>query len=265
MNTKTTRNGFTLIEILLSLGLLGVILVALFRFLGVTTEASGSANASNDLLREGQIAQQIITTRLKEACYIYPKDAIITMGSTGLTTTNDFNPPLPNYDWKINTHPIVAMILPADEKDKDDSVTSGNFFRFYAYYAVKRSNYFSMGNSNSANPNRDALNDNTVWMIMEYRANLTITAGTTKKCGEMRGENIKSRTGRLLVDYVSPAASIDTMFEVGPELVTNQGATYVDYNLQFQKIITGGNVIRVGQNAGASNLRGRIYPQNIGL
>jgi hypothetical protein len=61
----------------------------------------------------------------------------------------------------------------------------------------------------------------------------------------------------LLVDYVAPANPITDLFNVG--------ADFVDYNLQLEQRTSSGNTIRVGQTAGSSNLRGRIYPQNLNI
>ncbi len=250
MKTK----GFTLIEVLIALGILGVLLVALFQTIGGTAQVATSANSGNELLREGQIAQQVLASRLKEACFVYPGGATIVMGA-GSTTQNTLGTPTPN--WIVNTDPIVAMILPPNSRDID--VNPGAFYRFFAYYAVKRADFLAMGAISSPNkPSADALNDNSVWVIMEYRRDLVaFPSGGTAKCATMTGAAITGASGRLLVDYISPAVPINSLFTVGAETVT--------YNLQLQKQTQQGNLIRVGQDAASSNLRGVIYPENLGL
>jgi prepilin-type N-terminal cleavage/methylation domain-containing protein len=248
------NKGFTLLEVLIALGLLGILLVLLFQTIGGTAQVSTSSNAGNELLREGQIAQQILASRIKEACYIYPSGATITMGS-GSTTRNLFG--IPSNNWVINTHPIMAMILPPNARDIDAS--PGAFFRFFAYYAVKRSDFLSMGAITSPNkPSADPRNDDSVWVIMEYRKNLTdFPSTTTAKCATMISSDITGSSGRLLVDYVSPANPIGSLFATGSNTIS--------YNLQLQRVTQQGNVIRVGQDAANSNLRGIVYPENLGL
>jgi type II secretory pathway pseudopilin PulG len=272
---KNHYSGFTLLEVLVSLGLLGSIVVLLFNFLGSTTQSSNTINASNELLREGQIAQQLIAARLKEACYIYPSGSTITMGSSGFTTVNEFGgTPGTGYAWTVNTHPIIAMILPPNLTDPTDGVTTGNYFRFYAYYPVSRSRYFQMGFAESEKPNPDTFNDKSVWMLMEYRKNLTeFSEGTSSKCASMPATvDITGRSGRLLVDYISRANPINSLFTAGPTETSgtlNLGASYVDYSLQLERANSDGKtVVRVGQDSGSTgsgNLQGRIYPQNFGL
>jgi prepilin-type N-terminal cleavage/methylation domain-containing protein len=252
MNSR--NNGFTLIEALVTLAILGVLLVALFQTISGTAQVSTSANSGNELLREGQIAQQILSARFKEACYVYPSGETITMGS-GSTTENTLG--TATNDWIVNTDPIVAMILPPNARDIDDN--PGAFYRFFAYYAVKRSSFLAMGTVNSSDkPSADVNNDNSVWVIMEYRKNLTAyPASGTTKCAAMNGATITGSSGRMLVDYVSPVSPINSLFVVGANTVT--------YNLQLQRQTQQGNLIRVGQDTASSNLRGVIYPENLGL
>ena len=251
-----TNKGFTLIETLVALAILGVLLVALLQTISGTAQVSTSANSGNELLREGQIAQQILSSRFKEACYVYPSGTTITMG-TGSTTENTLGTATNN--WVVNTDPIVAMILPPNARDID--VNAGAFYRFFAYYAVKRSSFLAMGAvSSSDKPSADANNDNSVWVIMEFRTNLTaFPSGGTARCSTMAAINFtgSGSKGRMLIDYVSPANPVNSLFTVS--------ATAVSYNLQLQRQTQQGNVIRVGQDPASSNLRGVIYPINLGL
>jgi prepilin-type N-terminal cleavage/methylation domain-containing protein len=254
---KKRSAGFTLVELLLALALLTIITLALFQTLGGSVQGANSINASNDLLREGQIAQQVISARLKEACYIYPAGADLTLAASGYSTRNAFGSP--DTEWTVNTHPFVAMILPPD-------ATAGTGqYRFFAYYAMPRSQYVNNAAS-TINPGRDVRNDNTTWVLMEYSRNITVTGSPT--CEVIRQTlNVAGGNAFLLVDYVSPASPITGLFTVDTAATDNNGdpgAAWVEYNLQLQRTTVNGDVIRVGANAGSSNLRGRIYPQNRG-
>jgi prepilin-type N-terminal cleavage/methylation domain-containing protein len=254
MKTK----GFTLVELLISLAMLGVISVALFQTLGTSIQSTGALNASNDLLKEGQIAQQVLYARLKEACHLYPSGTNLSLGLvTNDATNNSWN--ATPQQWTVNTHPIVAMILPPPAVAESDGTTTGRFFRFYAYYAMTREDFIATTTiPSSAKPTGDVRNDPTAWVIMQYRVNLTFAPGTTTPCATMATTaTITGGVSSLLVDYVAPANPITGLFSVG--------ANWVDYNLQLEQRTVSGNTIRVGQSAGNSNLRGRIYPQNLNL
>jgi prepilin-type N-terminal cleavage/methylation domain-containing protein len=257
---KLKIKGFTLVELLISLALLGIVMVTLFQTMGGTIQASNSTNASNDLLREGQIAQQILTARFREACYVFPAGATLSLAASGYSTKNAFGSP--DTDWNINTHPIVAMVLPPDPNDPTPE------FRFIAYYAIPRSQYTvpsPLGAAPSNNPGQDAANDSTTWMIMEYRKNLGFPPGTTTPCSAMPTSiNIKGQSGKLLLDYVQIASPITSLFSVGGT-GPDGGAAWIQYDLRLQKDTRSGNIVRVGGTGTNSNLSGRVFPINLGL
>jgi type II secretory pathway pseudopilin PulG len=250
--TRSRNMGYTLLEVLTSLGLLGLITVYLFQNISTSTQVSVSTNAANDLIREGQITQQVIISRVKEACHVYPTGSIFKMG-TDFTTLNASN--TPDDEWRVGTDPVIAMILPP---------LAGGAYRFFAYYAIPRSQYTDSAIS-EINPGGDALNNTTVWVLLEYRRNIpTMPAGTL--CSSMPGVPgyaIAGSTGRLLADYVSPNGTVN-LFDVG---ATNSvgSASFVRYNLRFQKRTRGAPLTEVGGGANGTNLSGDIYPVNLGL
>ena len=263
----SNQRGFTLIEVLVSLSILGVIITALFQTIGSTTALSNSTNSSNDLIREGQIAQQVLNARIKEACYIYPTDNTITLATSGLTTKNAFSAP-PSYDWKINTHPMIAMILPPDSAD----LTLTNY-RFFAYYAIPRSQYISQytaGVASAANPGADSINDSTVWMLMEYRNPIDVSSDIdfpSKRCADLAGNSkfvYKGLAGNILTDYILPVSPSTGFLSVGGTGPAG-GASYIEYNLRFQQTTRAGNVISVGGGASGTTLSAKVYPANLGL
>jgi prepilin-type N-terminal cleavage/methylation domain-containing protein len=252
------RAGFTLLELLLSLAMLGIIMVTLFQSFGTTIQVSNSGNASNELVREGQIAQQLLTARFREACYVFPGGTTLSLAASGYTTQNAF--PSPSTSWTINSHPMVAMVLPPD---LNDPVSTSNF-RFFAYYAIPRSQYTNAA-APSINPGKDSANDSTTWMLMEYRIGLPFTSGTTTPCNAMAtAANIQGLAGNLLLDYVQIANPITSLFTVGGS-GRGGGAAWIQYDLRLQKDTRTGNIVRVGGSGANSNLSGKVYPQNLGL
>jgi prepilin-type N-terminal cleavage/methylation domain-containing protein len=245
-------SGFTLLEVLISLGLLGLLTVYLFQSIGSTTQVSAAANSANDLIREGQIAQQVMVSRIKEACHVYPTATTFSMGSD-FTTRNAAN--TPDDEWRVGTDPVIAMILPP---------AGGGGYRFFAYYAIPRSQYVASA-APDINPGGDALNDATVWMLMEYRRTIpTMPDGTL--CSAMptqTGYDIDGDTGRLLVDYLSPDGAME-LFNVGATR-TDGSAALVGYNLRLQRENRGGSLTQVGGGASGTNLSGNVYPVNLGL
>lgn len=258
---RTEQQGFTLVEILISLALLGVILVALFQTVGGTVALSGSVNATNELIREGQIAQQVINTRLQEACYLFPSGATIQMSTAGDTTKNYLTPPT-SQTWTVNTHPIVAMILPGTAN------ATSRIFQFFAYYPIPRSNYLDAVTGGN-DPGQDALNDATTWVLLQFQAPISAPLGTscaTVATTNNAGASVTATntsisfggvgiSGRLLVDYVTPVTTFTDMLNVGTGVAT--------YNFRFQRTTRSGGTIRVG--AGSDGVNGKVYPKNLGL
>lgn len=267
------HSGFTLVELLVSLGLLGVILTTLFQTMGSTTQLANTTNSSNDLIREGQIAQQVLNARFKEACYVYPANKSIQLAASGYTTKNGIGSPV-GSNWVINTHPMVAMILPPSA-DIPATLTVNNY-RFVAYYAIPRSQYVAAspaGAANVINPGPDVLNDSVVWMLMEYRQNINVLAagfGLVTTCAAVAANTSTVLTGgnaELLTDFITPVTTSTQLFNVGPER-PDGSASFVEYNLRLQKTTRGNgttNTITVGGGASGTTLTAKVYPVNLGL
>jgi prepilin-type N-terminal cleavage/methylation domain-containing protein len=262
VNTHRQKQfGFTLIELLISLSLLGVLSLALFQTVGGTISLSGSVNATNDLIREGQIAQQVLSARLQEACYLFPSGTTIQMSSSNATTANAFNGN--TQTWIVNTHPILAVMLPGT------ATATQRTFQFFAYYAQPRGQYVTAVTGTADNPGGDALNDATTWVLLQYQASITVPITTT--CAQASTSNNTaagvtatatqisfsgSTGGRMLIDYVAPVTPSTTLFNVD--------AGFADFDLQLQRAVRSTGTTRVGGSTN-SNLRGRISPQNLGL
>jgi len=193
-----TKRAFTLIEILAALAVLGILMLAFVRFFGGTLKTSGRLQVQNELLNEGQISQQLIASRIKEAWYLFPKGTTIRLTNSGWTTKNVFDN---SYNWTVGER-FIAMILPPKLDNVKCSEDSRGCFRFYAYYPLPRS-WYQANASAVVKLNPDPENDPHVWVMMEYRANY-------RTCPVEDGEpdpdntNYRGKRGVLLLDYVQP-------------------------------------------------------------
>ena len=253
--TQRTR-ALTIIEVLIAISILAVVMLAFTQIFGSTLSASSEINSRNELLSEGQIAQQIIVSRLQEAYLIYPGGTSFTLTNSGVTTRK----PTGGQTWQINNDPIVAMILPPTVNG-DCSVTDNACFSFYAYYPVNRGNYINSALANSNKPDPDPLNDD-LWMLMEYRAN--IRDGVDRSSNLLLNPPtpaaalaaIRGQQGRILVDYVQPtnAAPNYTLFN------TNSTEGWVDFDLRLLKHTGKKDLTAPSAN---DPLSVRVYPRNI--
>lgn len=220
--------GFTLIEMLLSMALLGILMLAFMQLFGSSLRASGEINARNELLNEGQIAQQLINSKLQNAFYIYSGTApdpnpMALSGSSGTTARNTVRSGA-GQNWIPNTDPFIAMLLPPSVMGQcpGGSVT-GNAnacFTFYAYYPMRRDTFISL-NTETA-PTADPNNANA-WILMEYRANILDGVNRSSNLlltpplpGTASGAAYTGRVARMLVDFVQPTGTAPTyqMFTV---------------------------------------------------
>lgn len=252
MSRSRRTFGFTLVEILISLGILGVIMVSTFNFIDSSVAVSSSANSNNELVREGQIGQQVLTARFKEACYVFPGGTALTLAASGFERENYFTS---TFIWTVNTDPFVAMILPPSPGEAADQ------YRFMAYYAVPRNEWTGVGRATGRNnPGADSRNDLNTWMIIEYTRVLTSPA--TIPCADKPTQAgfaaaITGGGSDILLDYVDIPANRNELFQVN--------ANSIDYDLRLEKTSAGGNVVRVGGSGTESSLRGRVFPVNLGL
>ncbi len=258
------RKGFTLIEILVSLAVLAVLMLAFVRFFGGTLEASGRLQIQNELLAEAQIAHHLIASRVKEAWYVWPPGANLKLASSGWSTANTLDG---GRDWTVGPK-FLAMILPPQKDGVECSTDKAGCFRFYAYYPMRRSHYTSKASAVEA-LDPDPANDSKVWVLMEYRSYYRIKGG--KSCPvrpdgspDPSNTGYRGRRGRLLVDYLQPftdpwdpAYSYTGLFD----LKTSGGkVTAVAIHMRFVRHARG-RVHRVP--AGTDPLSISTVPQNL--
>lgn len=245
------NKGFTLLELLVAMALVGLIFAAFLQVFTGTLSQSTLTSARAELLKEGQIAVQVMASRLQEACYLYPSGSVVRMANSGYSTQK----PDGSYDWTVGTDPILAMILPPNpESANPDS------YRFYAYYPLGRG-FYNRNAGASLQLEPDAANDG-VWVLMEYRRNLdpTLTPGRLATCAtlaqRLTNPDLQGGTARVLVDYTQPEGGIYRLFTVNPA----NAPTAATLNLRMQRAVQGQN-LSVG--GGGNGLTVRVFPRNL--
>lgn len=152
---QINRRGFTLVEVMLSLAILGLLLGSAFSVFGSTVQASASANTANNLLKESQVAEAIVTNRARNACYVYPSGSTLDLGAT----PNTVNPFASNAStWTVGTHPILALVLPPDP-----TTDARLDYRFVAIFALPTAQYRANAPYLSAPPTPGA---DQSWVLM---------------------------------------------------------------------------------------------------
>ncbi|WP_457629880.1 type IV pilus modification PilV family protein [Oceanithermus sp.] len=215
---RAGTGGFSLIEVLTSLLILGIISLAFIRIFSTTLDATGRINDRNTLLHEAQLAEQIIASRVKLAWEVFPPGTSIRINN-GATTRNHL---AGSNTWVVGSDPMLALVLPPKKPGYTERCDTSNpdfCFRFFAYYAFRRSDYLSAVSPTSAEALfPDSQNDDT-WVIMEFRRVLTnVTDPST--IAPPNGDSIYAGVkGRLLVEYVQPETDSPaySLFTVNPD------------------------------------------------
>lgn len=167
--------GFTLLELLVALGLVGIVMAAVLTLNLRTSNATSALQVRSDLTSETQIAQNYIAGKLRNAVYIYPYQSSAAVGffalaSSGYSTFNPNSSPTAragfngtgNYNWRFGSgdgnDPFIAFIVPPQATANSidvgdctaattDTARAQSCYAFYAYYAVPRSLLVSGGGS----------------------------------------------------------------------------------------------------------------------
>ena len=71
------RQGFTLVELLIGMGILGVILVAAASLLQSNQRVTNDAQTRSNAIGDARVAMSRMTESLSQAAYIFPEDSII--------------------------------------------------------------------------------------------------------------------------------------------------------------------------------------------
>jgi prepilin-type N-terminal cleavage/methylation domain-containing protein len=204
---KKNISGFTLLEMMISMAILGVILTVIFNFFSSSLKATSVVSVQTEM----RSVASMISEDIQRAIYVFPPCGEYKRDGTGkLTITGDItctakssasntlnvswskfslastgetikNPVSDNYDWFTGASksftkdylgaPILAMITsPRDPNIAcSDSVGSNGCYTFIAYYPVKRS---KMVTSVTGGQLTEDTQNSTKWILMQYRRNL---------------------------------------------------------------------------------------------
>jgi prepilin-type N-terminal cleavage/methylation domain-containing protein len=244
--------GFTMLEMLIGLSILGVIMVAFFRIVGSTIDSSNELNQRNDLIQDAQVAQQIVTAKIQEACYIYPNGQVINLGN-GYTRQRSVGTGAPSPNWTVGTHPILAMLL---KPDPNATGTNVGLNRFVAYYPVLRSTWVTSA-SESQNPGDDSANRNN-WILVQLQAFVPAATWTGTTCAPNAAAvstwiTGSTSQGRMLVDNVQPTNATSTNYAdmFTTTLGTPPAPPNVTFRIKYQRDLR----VRSSSTSGAGIVR----------
>lgn len=261
---RGTQGGFTLVELLVVMALLGVVLLAVSSTFVSGSRTTTLALTRAELQQETVNAEQLIAARVKEAWYVFPPGQTLDLGSGDLRKN-----PMPGAaagKWKVGEHPILALILPPQLPGAACVAGTGNdgCYRFFAYYPVLRDQWVKKSEADSAsNPGPDSLNDTSSWVLAEYR---DFYYGSTTPPTTLDRPSISTNRSKayLLSDYVMPTTTSGAtyqLFSYTPATAATTGVTGVGISLATGRIVNG-NLTRLPGPTGTYDLS--AYPLNLG-
>lgn len=255
------KQGITLIELLVALAILGVLMVAFTSFFVATLRTTSDFDRRNELLLDGQIAYQLLASRLQEAWFVYPSGQSIALSSPAAWQTTH---PTGSNVWTVGGEFVAVVLPPLRIGAACSPATPGQTdgcYRFLAYYPLSRAAYVAntTGDIFARLPPDGA--DADAWVLMQYTAFLAPTAvvsGSTAPTGGALG-TMGGAAVALVADYLAPNSSPFRVVEVhaGPPAIRQVGLS-----LQFSRVVQG-RTFTVG-GAGTS-LSSTIQPRNQGV
>jgi type II secretory pathway pseudopilin PulG len=203
LNPKRS-SGFTILETLISIALLGVVLTLVFNYFMSANTATSTIVNQNALQSELRTAAEIIGDEVQRAYYVFPPcgtypgdgtaitfaacNSFVTATATSIKKLNvtwggfkiissgtRFQTPSGGYEWTVGSasDPILAMISPPRNATIRCTATVTNdqsgCFSFTAYYPVKRSGVTGSAAGDATDYLNDDLSNDNGWVLMEYR------------------------------------------------------------------------------------------------
>jgi prepilin-type N-terminal cleavage/methylation domain-containing protein len=267
---KTLQKGFSLIELVISMGILGVVLLVISSFFSTSFSASTTLATQSRIQTEIRNVSAMISDEIQRATYVFPPCGKYVRSVTGvLTITPDVtcasanatsssmtvswsnfklaisgttvkNPTSGTYDWFIGAPKslekdfsgaaMLAMIVAPRDPSSACSTNKAGCYTFVAYYPTKRSDFANTGGQLDS----DTGNDDK-WVLMEYRKELDVNllkiASTTTFVAESNSTDNSNLADRI--PWGDAGCSVDTVDPTKSTCKMIDGKTGLDKSHYF--------------------------------
>lgn len=230
---------------------MAIMITAFSKLMSSTFKGMRTVTQGTELTTEAQLATPIIIERVQKASCFFAPGTTTTFGNWYIHKNSTVAGSATPY-WEVGADPVLAMFMPGSDK-------GNGFYDFYAYYAMRRNYYMA---SDQIGPKPDTQNDQSVWMLMEYKHEVPLAS--SPKC-----DGLEDVTGgprpRYVADYIAPSNDPDNnpyeMFEYGiPEATDTDQRYSVTINLRFIRN-NGNRVEQLPTDGGV--IPTKIFPRNI--
>ncbi len=195
---KFYNQGFTLIEILVALALLGIILGIVISILIRSAAGTSKLNMTGDVQQEALNGIGLINDRIKFAWFIYPNNSTLTFADDLAV-----DPISKTKIFTVGTSPILATILPPKSAGTPCTTAATNgCYRFFAYYGTKRSDWVAHA-TGFKNPGDNGYEPDS-WILAEYRA-IFLNKPTIAEGGSLPAVPTANAQANILTEGVVPA------------------------------------------------------------
>jgi prepilin-type N-terminal cleavage/methylation domain-containing protein len=237
------QSGFTLLEVLLSMAILGVILMVVSQGIGSGNTTLGLAVSKSDLLEETRNAGQIMTDEIAKASYIYPPGTTLNLGTDYSVRQPGASVAVGGTAWKtgVAATPMMAMILPPGSFGTCSSTDTQFCSTFVAYYPVLRSEVEQNLKVNSVRVLQVTSWTSSLWTLYEYRCSLRfkeLDATAVPPTDLTLTANCGTASKSLMLDYVQPYNATSTVsgFAIDYLASTNACRRPVSGSAKFEAI-----------------------------
>lgn len=175
------RSGFTLVEILISLAVLGILLSFVVRTLSVNASYTSNTVVRSNLIDDIRVAGQMIADQVGKAIYVFAPGTSITLNSTGAGYSVQDSGGSNTWNVADIADPLIAFVEPPKIRSASNlcDPATGDFtnqltktkdacLTFVAYYPLIRSNVVASA-TGAGNPGADTSVNNSKRMIYEFR------------------------------------------------------------------------------------------------
>ena len=169
--------GFTLIEMLISMFIAGILLSVLYSFFNTSLDSVSVIRTQNQLLSDTRTAGNFVADTMNSAVYIYPPNIKLTLTAANAYATQHNGT---STVWTVRTDPFVAGLLPPVNRAVKCVVaipynaaspgdSQGGCYKVVAFYAKSRAEYVAAAPT-LANPGSDNTIAATAQVLMYYWA-----------------------------------------------------------------------------------------------